>query len=144
MLRDLELDHRPAKVAAALRRFWARHSAGLAWLTLILLSAAGFAYIQHQGHESDRQFCQLFADTSKAQITQYKNTVGYLKTPAGMEKTGLNQTISKITLPQLEAQIDHRAESFPSVCKQFGPVPMRPDPATIPPLQAPPPNGATP
>lgn len=92
--------------------------AGVSWG--LLFGAAGFFF--YSGASRDDKFDSFQAqicDQNRDDITdlrkRYRQTVEYLDSPAGQEKTGLNDYIRHISFPRLKQDV--RSAELPPACR---------------------------
>jgi hypothetical protein len=92
--------------------------AAASWL--LLLGSVGFFLVS--GAERDDRFdsfqaqiCQQNRDDITDLRKRYRQTVEYLKSPVGQEKTGLNDYIRRISFPRLKQDV--RSAELPPACR---------------------------
>lgn len=91
-------------------------------LAMLLASASFFAsvvlivQIRHEGGLRQAQFCQLIVKQHQDRVTRLNSTLKYLQTDVGRQRTGLNEYIRRISLPQTRAEVKREAALLPPVC----------------------------
>lgn len=99
--------------------WWRRWSGFIALAALVLVSAAGFFKLEGEGHRRESQFCQLILGQHEDKAKRVSQTQEFLDTPAGMEKTGINEYIRDVSLPQSEDELQKEQEKIPILCWKY-------------------------
>ncbi len=63
------------------------------------------------------QFCHLINSTHADRVHRYRQTIVYLRSPAGKEHTLLNEYIRMVSLPQTLDEIRREAKATPPICR---------------------------
>lgn len=91
---------------------------GLVALFAAFGATAGLVAVVQLGRAQDHataQFCDLRVRQRIILERQWTATQGYLRSPAGLERTALNDYIRRFSVPQLKARL--RTETVPPLCK---------------------------
>jgi hypothetical protein len=94
-----------------------RRRATAAFVLLAVSVAAAIYIAQHFASVSRGQFCELNIGTHNDKIKRYRTTLEYLRSPAGRERTLLNDYIRRVSLPQTRAELAREKDLIPPVCK---------------------------
>ena len=89
----------------------------LVYVTIVGAGVFGFASIQRsldRGKQALREECSLQIRARAQLVQQADNLRLYLASPAGEEKTALNEFIRKLSVPQIKARL--KSETVPPSC----------------------------
>jgi hypothetical protein len=74
------------------------------------------AYLYLANQQRVDQVCELVINTHKDRVQRYANTITYLGTPGGQERTTLNDYIREKSLPQTRAEVLKERKNLPQTC----------------------------
>jgi len=85
-------------------------------LLIVSATMGGLASVRSEAHARQAQFCELLVKQHQDRVTRLNRTIEYLRTDVGRQRTGLNEYIRKISLPQTRAEVKREAQLLPPVC----------------------------
>lgn len=73
------------------------------------------------------EFCDLVLNVHADKVRRYRNTLEYLGTRAGRERTALNDYIRVVSLPQTRVEVVKERRNLPPVCVAGRSLPAIPE-----------------
>lgn len=99
---------------------WWRHWAGtIAFVLVLIVGASGFAKIESEGNTREEQFCGLVVSNYQDRVNRLQLTESFLETPEGMEDTGINNYVRRVSVPQSKDEITKEYRKIPDICRKY-------------------------